>query len=258
MNWFGIFGLLALSEALVTIPLRKIKPLRESLREINQLNNFLDTYRHSTISKYFLSQESKGVPKKALQNYLDMAYIGTISIGTPPQEFEVIFDTGSTDLWVPSIYCHSSACSDHNVFHPLRSSTFQFLGQPIDITYGTGAMKGFLGRDTVKVAGLVDENQDFGLSVLEPTPFMDKMPFDGILGLAFPTLATNGSTPFFDNLLKQGVISQGVFAFYLTGNFQTTPLSLTQDIWVLGDVFLRLYFSVYDRDNQRMGLAPAV
>ncbi|XP_075404153.1 pregnancy-associated glycoprotein-like [Tenrec ecaudatus] len=386
MKWFGIFGLLALSEALVTIPLQKIKPLRESLREINQLKDFLDTYGHSMISKYFLSQESKDGPKMALQNYLDMAYIGTISIGTPPQEFEVIFDTGSTDLWVPSIYCHSSACKSHSVFHPLKSSTFQFLGQPMDITYGTGSMKGFVGRDTVKVAGLVDENQDFGLSVLEPTPFMDMMPFDGVLGLAFPTLATSGSTPFFDNLLKQGVISQGVFAFYLTGsqdekgsvvmfggvdssyykgelhwipvtrpnfwqftidsismngniiscshscqaildtgtslvsgpqdavsnfhsaigggasysgeftidcadvsvlpdiiftingvqypvpakayvqqgrdtcysNFQTTPLSLTQDIWILGDVFLRLYFSVYDRDNQRVGLAPAV
>nr|AAQ75735.1 pregnancy-associated glycoprotein 8 [Sus scrofa] len=168
-----------------------------------------------------LSKNSSHVQKfsyQPLRNYLDMVYVGNISIGTPPQQFSVVFDTGSSDLWVPSIYCKSKACVTHRSFNPSHSSTFHDRGKSIKLEYGSGKMSGFLGQDTVRIGQLTSTGQAFGLSKEETGKAFEHAIFDGILGLAYPSIAIKGTTTVIDNLKKQDQISEPVFAFYLSSD----------------------------------------
>ncbi|XP_040111881.1 pregnancy-associated glycoprotein 2-like [Oryx dammah] len=387
MKWLVLLGLVALSECIVKIPLTKMKTMREAIREKQLLEKFLDE------QSYSLSQNSdpdRKFSSHQLRNFQNVVYFGNITIGTPPQEFQVNFDTGSSDLWVPSVDCRSPSCSTHKRFNPQKSTTFQRLDQKIKLIYGSGSMNGVLGRDTIQIGNLVITNQIFGLSQNQSSGVLEQVPYDGILGLAYPDLAVQGTTPVFDNLKNHGIISEPVFAFYLSsrpgnismvmfggvdhtyhkGKLQWVPVTqarfwqvamssmtingkvvgcshgcqaivdtgtsllvgpthlvtdilklinpkpimdnqqilscdvinslptllltingivypvppdyyiqrLSQEVcflsfqggteilnhfgtsenWILGDVFLRLYFSVYDRGNNRIGLAPAV
>ncbi|XP_030665904.1 LOW QUALITY PROTEIN: pepsin F-like [Nomascus leucogenys] len=215
MKWLMILRLVALSECLVKIPLMT-KSIRENLRENGMLKDYLEKYPYNLAYKFLHQYQDNRISLEPMRNYLDLVYVGIITIGTLPQEFKVILDTGSTDLWEPSIYCVSQACTNHNIFNPLLSSTFQVSGRPINIACGTGQMLGFLGYDNVKIGDLVDIGRGFSLSVKEPGKFMRYAVFDGILGLGYPGLDVEGATSVFDNLWNQGLLSQNLFAFYLS------------------------------------------
>jgi phytepsin len=98
-----------------------------------------------------------------IHNYLDAQYYGEIAIGTPGTTFEVVFDTGSSNLWVPDIECRLSAgCYFHKFFDSSRSSTYRKDGRNFTINYGSGGIAGFAGIDTVALAGLKVLNVTFG------------------------------------------------------------------------------------------------
>ncbi|GAA5934666.1 uncharacterized protein JCM15063_003038 [Sporobolomyces koalae] len=139
----------------------------------------------------------------------DSSYFGGIGIGTPAQPFNVIFDTGSADLWVPS----SSASTSHNQFTTADSSTIETSTASWDITYGTGSSSGVLARDTVTVGSISVPKQIFALaSTLAPV--IESLPSDGIMGMAFSTIASSGAPTPFENMISNSLVSNPYFGIY--------------------------------------------
>uniref|UniRef100_A0AC11EQ40 Uncharacterized protein n=1 Tax=Ovis aries TaxID=9940 RepID=A0AC11EQ40_SHEEP len=215
MKWLVLLALVAFSECIVKIPLRRVKTMSNTASGKNMLNNFLKEH------PYRLSQISfrgSNLTTHPLMNIWDSVYLGNITIGTPPQEFQVLFDTGSSDLWVPSLLCNSSTCAKHVMFRHHLSSTYRPTNKTFTIFYGVGIIEGVVVRDTVRIGDLVSTDQTFGLSFAESG--FENITFDGILGLSYPNTSCLGAIPIFDKLKNQSAISEPVFAFYLSKDKQ--------------------------------------
>lgn len=141
-------------------------------------------------------------------------YVGTIAVGTPPQDFKVIFDTGSSNLWINSDECNSLACQVHREFHPRHSSSYRKLDIDMNVQFGTGEIDGFLAQDTFTLGPVVVDGQTFGQITQEVGDVFLSGKFDGILGLSFPALSASGYTPVFDNIISQNLLGTNSFSFY--------------------------------------------
>ncbi|XP_061486371.1 gastricsin-like [Rhineura floridana] len=188
--------------------------MREVMKEKGVLKEFLKNNHYDPASKYFNNFATGYEP---LANYMDMSYYGQISIGTPPQNFLVLFDTGSSNLWVSSVYCNSEACTNHPLFNPSQSSTYSTNDQTFSLQYGTGSLTGLFGYDTVTIQGISITSQEFGLSETEPGSNFVYAQFDGILGLAYPAISAGSATTVMQGLMQENLLDAPVFSFYLSG-----------------------------------------
>eukprot|EP00537_Pseudo-nitzschia_pungens_P001650 CAMPEP_0172365390 /NCGR_PEP_ID=MMETSP1060-20121228/9299_1 /TAXON_ID=37318 /ORGANISM="Pseudo-nitzschia pungens, Strain cf. cingulata" /LENGTH=403 /DNA_ID=CAMNT_0013088657 /DNA_START=117 /DNA_END=1328 /DNA_ORIENTATION=+ len=161
---------------------------------------------------------------EVIKDYANAQYYGVIEIGTPPQSFEVIFDTGSSNLWVPKVgctHCGLPFISHKSKYDDTISSTYIADGEDFEIMYGSGSVKGFFSKDDVTIA------QDIVVNQVEFAEITDAGglgmayslgKFDGILGLGFTSISVGGVPTVFEEAIKQNKVDLPIFAFYLGDN----------------------------------------
>lgn len=106
--------------------------------------------------------------KVPMDDMMDAMYFGEVTLGTPPQKFKVLFDTGSSNFWVPSVNCADRACISHERFNSSLSESYESDGTPFRIQYGTGSMEGVFSRDTLRIGDFEIKDQIFAESIREP------------------------------------------------------------------------------------------
>jgi Eukaryotic aspartyl protease len=194
-------------------------------RETEALKTLLRMGAQPQEDSHYLRGKTMGGPEsEIIKDYGNAQYFGTVSIGNPPQSFQVVFDTGSSNLWVPKVGCTHCGlpfiAKKHKYDHD-KSSTYQQDGKDFEIMYGSGSVSGFFSSDAVTLADdLVIDGQRFAeIQDAGGLGFMYSLgKFDGILGLGFTSISIDGTTTPFENLIKQNKVDQPIFSFYLGDN----------------------------------------
>jgi len=149
-----------------------------------------------------------------VNDYMNAQYYATAGVGTPTQEFSMIFDTGSANLWVPN---KKPFLTKHALYDHSKSSTYKPNGTAFAIQYGSGPVSGYYSRDTFSVDKMsvpdylfAEVNTTKGLGIAY---YLAK--FDGILGLGWGGISVDHVATPLEGLITAGQLTTESFAFYL-------------------------------------------
>ncbi|XP_014243766.1 cathepsin D-like [Cimex lectularius] len=156
-----------------------------------------------------------GILPASLTNYKNVYYTGIVSLGTPEQKFRVLFDTGSTVLWIYSKQCWWSwPCWTRSSYKSSKSKTHLSDGTGISVVYGRGKMSGFVSIDKLRfgnTGALVKFAEATGVNDGFLAAFTQK--FDGVFGLGLRDTSPGEIKPPFYDLSKY--LDKPVFSLYL-------------------------------------------
>ncbi|KAK5320332.1 hypothetical protein LTR70_004695, partial [Exophiala xenobiotica] len=157
-----------------------------------------------------------------------LEYLINITVGTPPQNMAVTLDTGSSDLWIPSVSskpCRKGDC-DGGEFDPSKSSTYNVIDQGgFNITYaGPGdSDAGNWVEESVTIGGSKTINSTIiGVA-------LNGADDHGVMGVGYDTneaeadFFRNGTYPtVLDHMVSEGLINRKAYSLYLNDLNETT------------------------------------
>ncbi|KAI9283294.1 aspartic peptidase domain-containing protein [Sporodiniella umbellata] len=194
----------------------------------------------SSVSALFVPQASvtkipfytkrRGLAKRDLSNYTSFTdgvyYYAEVQIGSPPQKFDLILDTGSSDLFVSSKGCSKTVCQYRMYDESASTSYVAISNDTFSNKYGVDPqlvyINGSFGYETVTIGGITVKNQKFAraynqtsASLIGSDPQFAQP--EGIVGLGFPSLTGSKQGPYnplLFNMYQQGSIPRPVFSWY--------------------------------------------
>ncbi|CAL1697154.1 unnamed protein product [Somion occarium] len=175
------------------------------------------SHRHmNTKNDKHLSAEKRSAGANALMDAGNALWYGTIKVGTPPQSFRVDFDTGSSDLFLPTLHC-SVNCAGHKAYDHTKSSSSKSSSKTFNLHYGDGSqVTGIQYEDTIEIAGMKAHNQTLGAADSYSSGFAnDRFEPDGLMGMAFKSISDYHAEPVFSSLITQNQSDEAMFAFKL-------------------------------------------
>ncbi|KAI8374473.1 aspartic peptidase domain-containing protein [Radiomyces spectabilis] len=150
-----------------------------------------------------------------------------VHIGTPPKPFLLLFDTGSSDTWIPSAECTANrGCLTDHHYVTAESSTYHGTNHTFNITYGTGSALGDYFVDQITVGNLSLPAQVMAKVDSNLGPIAEQNPafpyiLDGIFGAGYPAgtimFQHDRQTyyPFPMSLWKANLIPAPLFSVYV-------------------------------------------
>jgi hypothetical protein len=154
--------------------------------------------------------------EKQLKNLFNIQITSKMLFGSQKQPMELIFDSGSSWVWIEHATCDT--CANQNKFNSWASSTFQVQqAQPRGLYYGIGNVHGIVSKDLV----CLTPSSTVGNGCMENYTFMAVTSQQHLSGLA--TSGIVGLSPsswddaqlFVPSLYQQGAIKKNMFSMYL-------------------------------------------
>ena len=187
--------------------------------------------------RFAATLQDEGLPSVSLTDVQDSEYFGEVAIGSPPQKFQVIYDTASSNLWIPSKACTNCKTKSPR-YDSGKSSNYVKNGKSFARQYGNGSCTGFLSQDDIIVGGQTITGFTFGEVTTEAADVLGQAPFDGVIGMGPAAAADNKAPMPMQMLVDQKKIVHNIFAYYLASGGKagsTLTLGGTDSSFYTGD-----------------------